>query len=202
VSSAKVGVEDSTSDGEREWLYTSPQAGAWGGARGGLGLSEGSARAICAFPCALRARRLALYTTPAVTMASIPSARILRPSLASPTSSSGRAFLAPSTQCARNAPAQAWFSTSPARARQDNNRIRGISAVRATGLRRRQTLSVKQKDFENQQLPKPVKIETQVSGTADHGLWGFFKERQLLQTPLSESRHGRDLVLTLALLDG
>jgi len=124
-------------------------------------------------------------------MASIPSARILRPSLASPTSSSGRAFLAPSTQCARNAPAQAWFSTSPARARQDNNRIRGISAVRATGLRRRQTLSVKQKDFENQQLPKPVKIETQVSGTADHGLWGFFKERQLLQTPLSESRHGR-----------
>lgn len=62
--------------------------------------------------------------------------------------------------------------------------------MRGTALRPRQTLSVKQKDFENQQLPTPVAIEHEVTGTADHGLWGFFKDRQLLQTPVDEQRHG------------
>jgi large subunit ribosomal protein L47 len=49
---------------------------------------------------------------------------------------------------------------------------------------------VKEKDFENQQLPKPVPIEEKVTGTPDHGLWEFFKDDKLLQTPVEESRHG------------
>ncbi|KAI8931155.1 54S ribosomal protein L4 mitochondrial [Plenodomus lindquistii] len=123
-------------------------------------------------------------------MASIRSSRILRPRLASPTSDAVLAFLAPSAQCARNAP-KAHFSTSPARCKKDNNSVRGLSAVRNTGPRRRQTLSVKQKDFANQTLPKPVKIEDKVTGTPNHGLWGFFKDKRLLQTPVEEQRHGR-----------
>jgi large subunit ribosomal protein L47 len=62
--------------------------------------------------------------------------------------------------------------------------------VRATGLRPKQTLSVREKDFEAQKLPKPVKIEEKVTGTPDHGLWGFFKDKKLLQTPVEEQRHG------------
>lgn len=50
---------------------------------------------------------------------------------------------------------------------------------------------MKQKDFANQQLPKPVPIEQKPTGTPDHGLWGFFKEKKLLQTPLEDSQHGR-----------
>jgi large subunit ribosomal protein L47 len=62
--------------------------------------------------------------------------------------------------------------------------------VRRTGLRPRQTLSVKQKDFENQQLPTPVPIEEKVTGTPDHGLWDFFKDQKLLQTPVADASHG------------
>jgi large subunit ribosomal protein L47 len=116
--------------------------------------------------------------------------RILRPSLASTkTSEFLLAFLVPAAQCTRNSPA-ARFSTSPIRCKKDNNTHRGLSAVRRTGLRPRQTLSVKQKDFENQKLPKPVPIEEKITGTPDHGLWDFFKDQQLLQTPVEEQRHG------------
>ncbi|KAH9869080.1 54S ribosomal protein L4 mitochondrial [Plenodomus biglobosus] len=118
------------------------------------------------------------------------STRILRPRLAVSTVDSLLAFLAPPAQCARSAP-RACFSTSPARCKKDNNRNRGLSAVRNTGLRPRQTLSVMQKDFANQRLPKPVKIDEKLRGTPDHGLWDFFKDQRLLQTPVEESRHGR-----------
>jgi large subunit ribosomal protein L47 len=30
-----------------------------------------------------------------------------------------------------------------------------------------------------------------VTGTPDHGLWDFFKDQKLLQTPVDEQRHGR-----------
>ncbi|KAF1843570.1 MRP-L47-domain-containing protein [Cucurbitaria berberidis CBS 394.84] len=123
-------------------------------------------------------------------MAAIPSSRILRPGLSSKNPDALLSFLVPSIQCMRNAPV-ARFSTSPALCKKDNNKTRGLSAVRNTGLRPRQTLSVKNKDFENQQLPKPVKIENKVTGTPDHGLWDFFKDQQLLQTPVEEQRHGR-----------
>jgi large subunit ribosomal protein L47 len=62
--------------------------------------------------------------------------------------------------------------------------------MRGTGLRPRQTLSVKQKDFASQQLPTPVKIENTVTGTRDHGLWDFFKDQRLLQTPVEIQQHG------------
>ncbi|KAF1941216.1 MRP-L47-domain-containing protein [Clathrospora elynae] len=123
-------------------------------------------------------------------MAAVPTSRILRPGLASIKLDGVFSFLGPSAQCARNAPS-ACFSTSPARWKKDNNRTRGLSAVRNTGLRPRQTLSVKQKDFEKQQLPTPVLFEENVTGTADHGLWDFFKDQKLLQTPVEEQRHGR-----------
>jgi large subunit ribosomal protein L47 len=61
--------------------------------------------------------------------------------------------------------------------------------VRATGLRKRQTLHVTWKD-----LPKPIpkeKFTTKIPVDPDHGLWGFFnKERRLLATPDEDAGHG------------
>jgi large subunit ribosomal protein L47 len=51
-------------------------------------------------------------------------------------------------------------------------------------------LSVIQKDFKQQALPKPVPIEEEVNGTPDHGLWDFFKDNKLLQKPVDEHAHG------------
>lgn len=130
-----------------------------------------------------------LTAIPTDTMASICSSRLLRPNVASTKPDAILSFLVPSVSCRRIVPA-AHFSTSPARCKRDNNSSRGLSAVRGTGLRPRQTLSVKQKDFENQQLPKPVPIEQKARGDPDHGLWDFFKNKELLQTPLEEQRHG------------
>ncbi|KAI5271773.1 MRP-L47-domain-containing protein [Aureobasidium subglaciale] len=83
------------------------------------------------------------------------------------------------------------FSTSsPAAARRDGNRNRGVSALRRTGLRPRQTLSVKVKD-----LPKPVTDITQrseIDVDPDHGLWGFFnRDRLPFATPEYDNNHGR-----------
>ena len=122
-------------------------------------------------------------------MATTPSSRLLRRNVPVTHSDALFAFLVPSVQLVRNAP-RACFSTSPARWKRDNNKNRGNSAIRATGLRPRQTLSVRDKDFEKQKLPKPVKVEEKATGTPDHGLWDFFKDKQLLQTPVVEQRHG------------
>jgi large subunit ribosomal protein L47 len=48
-----------------------------------------------------------------------------------------------------------------------------------------------QKDFQRQKLPTPVPIAEKPTGTPDHGLWDFFKDQKLLQTPVEEQRHGR-----------
>jgi large subunit ribosomal protein L47 len=72
-----------------------------------------------------------------------------------------------------------------------------VSAVRGTGLRPRQTLSVRQKDFEKQELPRPVPITEKVTGTPDHGLWDFFKDQKLIQTPVDENKHGTVSTLRL-----
>lgn len=123
---------------------------------------------------------------PTLAMASTSTCRLLRPSLASSQSGAVLSFLVPSIRCAR-------FSTSPALQKKDNNSNRGVSAVRRTGLRARQTLSVRQKDFENQQLPTPVEVEEKVVGTQDHGLWDFFhKNQSLLTTPQELANHGRE----------
>ncbi|KAF1838281.1 MRP-L47-domain-containing protein [Decorospora gaudefroyi] len=93
----------------------------------------------------------------------------------------------PSVQCTRHgSPRACFFSTSPARCKSDRNKQRGVSAIKATGLRPRQTLSIR-----GRPLPNPVKTQLQVTGTPDHGLWGFFKDQRRLQTPVEESQHGR-----------
>ncbi|KAI4751777.1 MRP-L47-domain-containing protein, partial [Aureobasidium sp. EXF-8845] len=80
--------------------------------------------------------------------------------------------------------------TSSASARRDGNPNRGVSALRRTGLRRRQTLSVKPED-----LPKPVidsKQRSQVDVDPNHGLWGFFNRDQFpFATPDYDNSHGR-----------
>ncbi|KAH7382471.1 mitochondrial 39-S ribosomal protein L47 (MRP-L47)-domain-containing protein [Phaeosphaeria sp. MPI-PUGE-AT-0046c] len=122
--------------------------------------------------------------------------RILRPTLGATTIPQPiLAFLAPSAQCPFRAPA-AQFSTSPIRCKGDNNPKRGLSAIRGTGLRKRQKLSVmraKRGVFDPRVgLPVPTKITQKIVGTPDHGLWDFFKDEQLLQTPVEESKHGRE----------
>ncbi|KAF1926349.1 uncharacterized protein M421DRAFT_422691 [Didymella exigua CBS 183.55] len=118
-------------------------------------------------------------------MASPSTCRLLRPNLFSSHTDAVHSFLVPSLRRAR-------FSTSSMLQKKDNNSNRGVSAVRQTGLRPRQTLSVKHKDFANQQLPTPVKIEEKPTGTQDHGLWDFFKDQNLLSTPTELLQHGRE----------
>ncbi|KAH8698169.1 50S ribosomal protein-like protein L4 [Phaeosphaeriaceae sp. PMI808] len=123
-------------------------------------------------------------------MPALPSRRILRPSLSPIRYDTLLPFLVPSLNCTRITPA-AHFSTTLSRCKKDNNSNRGLSPIRATGLRRRQTLSVRQKDFANQTLPTPVPIEEKPTGSPDHGLWDFFKNKELLQSPYDEQQHGR-----------
>lgn len=83
-----------------------------------------------------------------------------------------------------------FTTSSPAYARRDRNRDRGVSALRRTGPRRRQTLSAKVED-----LPKPVldaEARSTVEVDPDHGLWQFFnRERTPFATPESDDSHGR-----------
>ena len=126
--------------------------------------------------------------------------RILRPCLAAGKSPEPiLAFLIPSTQCPRKAPA-AQFSTSPTRCKSDNNQIRGLSAVRATGLRKgRKSEWTKIWAKSPGEIPRPKPIKQKVTGTPDHGLWDFFKDQKLLTTPLEESRHGNLLIYGFSL---
>lgn len=74
-------------------------------------------------------------------------------------------------------------------ARRDRNKSRGVSALRATGPRKRQTLSAK---LEN--LPKPVPDDQRstIEVDPDHGLWGFFnRERTPFAIPEYDNAHGR-----------
>ncbi|KAF2098795.1 MRP-L47-domain-containing protein [Rhizodiscina lignyota] len=92
--------------------------------------------------------------------------------------------------------AHAQFSTTASlqkrkkRPRNDNNPLRGLSALRGTGLRPRQTLSVR-----NLPIPEPVldrEEGTKYESDPDHGLWGFFgKSKQPFSTPEQDLAHGR-----------
>lgn len=67
--------------------------------------------------------------------------------------------------------------------------------MRGTGLRKRQPLSVTFHDRGRSKLgslPVPTKIVQKAVGSPDHGLWDFFKNKELLQTPIEESKHGRE----------
>lgn len=131
----------------------------------------------------------------------IPTSRIMRPSLPSAPCDTALSLFASSIQCTRRAPL-ARFSTSPSLlkgpGRGDNNKNRGVSGVRHTGIRARQTLSVKEKDFGSQKLPTPVEPTSQIVGDPDHGLYDFFKDKKLLLTPVEESHHGMAIVVTTA----
>ena len=101
-------------------------------------------------------------------------------------------FLAPAVQSSRSASphiSTARFSTSSPLWKRDNNRNRGVSALRRTGPRRRQTLSVLKEP-----LPVPVldpKQKSTIEGDPDHGLWEFFgKNKELLTRPEDELAHG------------
>ena len=64
-------------------------------------------------------------------------------------------------------------------------------------MRARQTLSVKEKNFEKQKLPTPVEPTSQIIGDPDHGLYDFFREKKLLLTPAEESRHGASIAVAV-----
>ncbi|ORY09515.1 hypothetical protein BCR34DRAFT_369984 [Clohesyomyces aquaticus] len=123
-------------------------------------------------------------------MATIPACRIARRHLGAIPSDAVFPFLAPSLQassCASHAHI-AKFSTSTALWKRDNNRNRGVSAVRATGPRPRQTLSV----INGQPLPQPrPETEVQIRGDEEHGLYGFFRDKKLLTMPADNNKHGR-----------
>ncbi|EEY18268.1 50S ribosomal protein L4 [Verticillium alfalfae VaMs.102] len=80
------------------------------------------------------------------------------------------------------------FSTSTAQCKRktrDNNRLRGVSALRRTGPR--EPLSVSWDE-----LPKPVDFKPRIDTDADHGLWGFFSaEGKLMNQPKEDEAHGR-----------
>ncbi|KAL9095288.1 MAG: hypothetical protein Q9165_002544 [Trypethelium subeluteriae] len=82
------------------------------------------------------------------------------------------------------------FSTTAQRLKRDKSRNRGVSAIHATGLRRRQTLHVKKED-----LPTPV-LDTakhsKIQVDPNHGLWQFFNnKRSAINTPDDDHAHGR-----------
>ncbi|KAM0279099.1 hypothetical protein ACHAQH_004785 [Verticillium albo-atrum] len=82
----------------------------------------------------------------------------------------------------------AAFSTSTAQCKRktrDNNRLRGVSALRRTGPR--EPLSVSWDE-----LPKPVDFKPKIETDPDHGLWGFFSaEGKLMNQPKDDEAHGR-----------
>ncbi|EON68261.1 hypothetical protein W97_07519 [Coniosporium apollinis CBS 100218] len=84
------------------------------------------------------------------------------------------------------------FSTSQSQLypRRDRNSDRGVSAVRRTGLRPRQTLSVKKLDLPTPVLDPSKRSKLQVD--EDHGLWQFFgTERRAMALPEEVGAHGR-----------
>ena len=93
---------------------------------------------------------------------------------------------------AANAAAAAQFSTTVsqcARTRhsktRDNNRFRGISPLRRTGLREPVSVS-------DEPLPKPRKELPKVQVDPNHGLYAFFEGRdKLMNTPAEDREHGR-----------
>ncbi|KAK4548158.1 hypothetical protein LTR36_010027 [Oleoguttula mirabilis] len=108
------------------------------------------------------------------------------------TASLPAAFLLPAFTTTTPQPtARATFSTTPsAHARKDGNRNRGVSALRHTGIGKKQKLSVSLKD-----LPRPVldpQRRSKVQVDDDHGLWDFLPTaRTALRTPDELHAHGR-----------
>ena len=67
--------------------------------------------------------------------------------------------------------------------------MRGVSAIRATGLRKRQTLSVKIEDLA---VPADDNDVEPIEVDPDHGLWEFFNlDRTAIAQPEVIGEHGR-----------
>lgn len=89
-------------------------------------------------------------------------------------------------------PTAAQFSTSTtlgARTRhsktRDNNRFRGVSPLRRTGLREPVSVS-------NEPLPRPREERPEIQVDPNHGLYGFFAgPDKLMNTPTEDRQHGR-----------
>jgi len=73
---------------------------------------------------------------------------------------------------------------------RDNNKNRGVSAIRRTGPKHSLAMS-------KEPLPQPVldpARRSKVKVDENHGLWGFFnKDKKSLTTPEQEAAHGRFL---------
>lgn len=86
-------------------------------------------------------------------------------------------------------PSRAPFSTSTCLFRGDNNKNRGVSALRRTGPRKRQLLSIEREDLPEPVFDKARKSEVEVD--PEHGLWQFFnKRRRIFSTPEEYAAHG------------
>lgn len=163
--------------------------------------SDRASRSGSWFPAFHVLRPFSSATQPCGVMAALSSSRTMRSNLTTHRLSSLSLASCPCLQSLHGT-SKAQFSTSQPLRKRDNNKNRGTSAVRSTGIRPRQTLSIKQKDFENQRLPKPVEVKHEYKGTPDHGLWDFFKDQELLQTPVVEQRHGIEHLRTSEIVTG
>lgn len=69
---------------------------------------------------------------------------------------------------------------------RDNNRLRGVSTIHRSGPR--EFLSVS-----NDAIPQPRAASElpPVEVDPDHGLWDFFYDKKLMQSPAEDSAHGR-----------
>ncbi|KAI5836841.1 mitochondrial 39-S ribosomal protein L47 (MRP-L47)-domain-containing protein [Morchella snyderi] len=83
------------------------------------------------------------------------------------------------------------FSTTASsaftRLNRDRSKLRGVSALRRSPKK----IALAAAKFP---LPEPVKLEDhkdKLEVNPNHGLWGFFADRQALPTPLEDSEHGR-----------
>lgn len=108
----------------------------------------------------------------------------IRPLLLSSSSLAGAPRTNPESIIATAAP---FSTTAPQckRKTRDNNRLRGVSALRRTGPREPFSVSW-------EQLPEPAKYKPPVRTDEDHGLWGFFHGKdKLMNTPAEDGAHGR-----------
>ncbi|KAL1887366.1 54S ribosomal protein L4 mitochondrial [Ceratocystis pirilliformis] len=80
------------------------------------------------------------------------------------------------------------FATSARQAKnvtRDNNRLRGVSLLRRSGLREPVSVS-------KEPLPKPSDYKPVVEHDPNHGLWGFFPAPgTLMRSPAEDAEHGR-----------
>jgi len=115
------------------------------------------------------------------------SRNLVRPCFGGPTSRLRVLSLAAKARAAQSA---APFSVTSAQQKRrkpnrDNNRFRGVSPLRRTGLREPVSVSW-------DPLPRPAPFQPEIEVDPKHGLYGFFRGRdKLMNTPQEDTEHGR-----------